>query len=413
MAGVQVEFLRFWRQSLKNNTGWIICLPAGKWQIPGIRRINDLGLKVIGIDGDSKSQAIPFCDIWLTLDINDSEKVLAEIKNLDVDIAGAISFNSDAGIEICATIEELFVNDPKDQFSANCLVDKSVQRKIWDKAGIDGPRWITCFPDDFNFEDIKEFKFPVVIKPTISSGSRGVKIVEKSIGIEDLKNASLHSKNNKIIIEEFCFGIEYTVDSFFLNGINHILMITEKFKTLNNTKTVSNKLVTVDSNFKHINKIREILTLAYFEAGYLNGPAHAEIIIDNLGNLRIVEIAGRSGGFLISDKMIPIVSGVDVLKLTILQKMSRLKIFPTVSNKPAILYFFPTIQGKLLEIKGIVENSFLEGVFIQQFIPIGTEMSAPVSDGDRILAILVSGESLAETEIKLNQVIKNIEVVVK
>jgi biotin carboxylase len=398
---------------LKNNTEWIICLPAGKWQIPGIKRISELGLKVIGVDGDPKSQAIQFCDIWLNLEINDSEKVISEIKKLNVNIVGAISFNSDAGIELCATIEKLFVNDPKNHFSANCLVDKSVQRKTWDLAGIDGPKWITCYPEEFDIEDVKEFKFPVVIKPTISSGSRGVKIVEKSIKFEDLNNASLHSKNNKIIIEEFCFGTEYTVDSFFLDGVNHILMITEKFKTLNNTKTVSNKLVTVDSNFEHRNKISEVLTLAYSEAGYLNGPAHAEIIIDNLGNLRIVEIAGRSGGFLISEKMIPMVSGVDVLNLTILQKMSKLKIFPTVSNNPAILYFFPTVQGNLLEIKGIDENSLLDGVFIQQFIPLGTEMYAPASDGDRILAIIVSGENLAETELKLNQVIKGIEVVVK
>jgi biotin carboxylase len=246
MTKGQNESSRSWRELLKETKdGWLVCLPAGKWQIPGIRKINELGLKVIGIDGDSNSQAIPFCDVWLNLDINNYDKILEELSNLDEKILGAISFNSDAGIEICALIEDRFTHAHTSQYAAKCLVDKSLQRQTWDEAGIDGPKWLACIPEDFNPDDVKDFKFPLVLKPTISSGSRGVKIIENVIDISDIQKASEYSRNKNIIIEEFCFGTEYTVDSFFLNGKNHILMITEKFKTLHNTKTVANKLATV------------------------------------------------------------------------------------------------------------------------------------------------------------------------
>jgi hypothetical protein len=111
--------------------------------------------------------------------------------------------------------------------------------------------------------------------------------------------------------------------------------------------------------------------------------------------------------------MIPIVSGVDVLQLTILQKMSKLIVFPEVLENPAILYFIPSVPGKLLGVEGIIESSAIEGVFIRQLIPVGTVMSEPNSDADRLVAILVTGETMSETELRLSQAINNLKVIVQ
>ena len=53
-------------------------------------------------------------------------------------------------------------------------------------------------------ESIRGFRFPVVVKPTDSSGSKGVSILDSLDGLEDaIKYSAQYSRNKILIIEEF------------------------------------------------------------------------------------------------------------------------------------------------------------------------------------------------------------------
>ena len=89
---------------------------------------------------------------------------------------------------------------------------------------------------------IDEFKFPIIIKPTESSGSRGV---SKVFSLNDtnlassIKSAFNFAKNNEVIVETYMSGYECTVESFTDSGETHILAVTEKKKVMNSNGLIA------------------------------------------------------------------------------------------------------------------------------------------------------------------------------
>ena len=51
-------------------------------------------------------------------------------------------------------------------------------------AGIDGPRF-TLVEEDFNKEVVKDFEYPLIIKPVDLSSSRGVMKINSEVELEE------------------------------------------------------------------------------------------------------------------------------------------------------------------------------------------------------------------------------------
>ena len=87
--------------------------------------------------------------------------------------------------------------------------------------------------DDKNHYHITGFKFPLIVKPTDRSGSRGVEKMLDSIQLEEaIDRAKKESFEHKAIIEEFITGREMSVESITNEGKHTILQITDKVTAL-------------------------------------------------------------------------------------------------------------------------------------------------------------------------------------
>ena len=85
-----------------------------------------------------------------------------------------------------------------------------------------------------SINDLSSFKlqYPVIVKPTDRSGSRGI---TKITDVDMLKNAVDYaikeSFEKKALIEEFIEGKEYSVEFISYKGSHTFLALTEKFTT--------------------------------------------------------------------------------------------------------------------------------------------------------------------------------------
>ncbi|MDP4678889.1 MAG: hypothetical protein NWS46_00810, partial [Cyclobacteriaceae bacterium] len=102
----------------------------------------------------------------------------------------------------------------------------------------------------------------------------------------------------------------------------------------------------------------------------------------------MVEVAGRGGGFMVFNKFIPIVSGVNIAKLTALQSIGLPIEKFEIEKNAAVLRFFPSKPGTLRSINGFQKANEIEGVESDYFVSIGDEFLSAKADGDRLGYVL-------------------------
>jgi biotin carboxylase len=373
------------------NEQWLIAVTAGRWQRHGIQEARSAGLKVLAIDGDPSAEGFLDADkILENVDFDDHKKVIEAIKSLDINIRGAVSFCSEAGMMLAAAIREaLDLPGPRPDLCKK-LLDKGFQREVWTKYNVPGPNWLVLSDIEQTLAAINNFSFPLIIKPTDSSGSRGVtKIESKEDDITDAVNRAFQfSRSGKVIIESFMEGTEFTVEVFIADGISHVLAVTEKKKVEGTRGTVARELATPDRSAEVVSKIANSVVDAFSALGYKEGPGHAEVILKLDGSVGLVEVAGRGGGFMVFDKLVPSVSGINIAKLTALQS-AGIPVGPIAKkSNAAVLRFFPSKPGILKSITGIQEANQLEGVEAGAFVSVGKEFHRAIADGDRLGYIL-------------------------
>lgn len=369
---------------------WLVAVTAGRWQRHGIREARAAGLKVLAIDADTDAEGFSDADQALNIDLSDHEAVVLAIRNFDKNIRGAVSFVSEVGMMLAARIREEFdLPGPRSELSWR-LIDKAIQREIWAEKGIPGPRWEVFREVEKVLAAIPHFGFPVIIKPTDSSGSRGVTKIESAE--DDLSGAVARafqfSKSGEVILEGYMDGAEFTVEVFAAGGEVHVLAVTEKKKVEGTRGTVACELATPERPREVVARIAEAVVAAFHALGYTEGPGHAEVILKKDGSVGLIEVAGRGGGFMVFDGFVPMVSGVNIARLTALQAVG-LPVGAIINmEKAAVLRFFPSMPGVLRNIAGFEAANLIEGVEAAPFVQVGDKFHRATVDGDRLGYIL-------------------------
>lgn len=375
---------------MNQNEIWLVAVTAGRWQRHGIREARAAGLKVLAIDADSNAEGFADADQVIHMELGDHDAVIRKLHFLDKNIKGAVSFVSEVGMMLAARIREEFdLPGPRTEL-CRCLIDKAAQRKIWSDKGVPGPRWITLREEQEALSAMSGLGFPLIIKPTDSSGSRGVTKIESAE--EDFADAIARafqfSRSGQIILEEFMDGTEFTVEVFAANGDVHVLAVTEKKKVEGTQGTVACELATPERPDEVVMQIANAVVAAFRALGYLEGPGHAEAILKKDGSVGLVEVAGRGGGFMVFDGFVPTISGVNIARITALQSVGLPIGEITNWKKSAVLRFFPSRPGVLRRFSGFEQANLLDGVEAAPFVRVGDRFRQAIVDGDRLGYIL-------------------------
>ncbi|MGH9385761.1 MAG: ATP-grasp domain-containing protein [Vicinamibacterales bacterium] len=186
--------------------------------------------------------------------------------------------------------------------------DKRLARECFRADGLLGPSCFTV-PASTNPESLlQRLWFPVVLKPTVLSGSRGVirasdreSFVEAfqrlqrllaSTEVRELRD----DESNIIQIESYIPGVEYAVESLLHHGELQVLAIFDKPDPLEGPFFEETIYVTPSRASAHTQKaIVNAVRAAAAALGLHHGPIHAECRV-NVRGVYVLEVAARPIG---------------------------------------------------------------------------------------------------------------------
>lgn len=253
-------------------------------------------------------------DFFYPISITEMEQIAEKCR--EIEIVGICSIASDLA---CVTVN--YVADKLGLVgnSIECTAistNKHLMRKAFEENGDPSPKSIEVSTvTDVN---IDAFKYPVIVKPTDRSGSRGVQKIDHKEELYDaIKKAISISFEKKCVVEEFVEGDEYSVEGITYHGEHTILAITKKYTTGAPFFIETGHLEPAPVNGTMKKKICDVVTHALDSLGIENSASHSEIKIDSKGNIKIIEIGGRMGGDCIGSDMVKYSTGIDYVKAVI------------------------------------------------------------------------------------------------
>lgn len=188
----------------QNRNSKILILGGGINQYPFIKAAHELGLYVILCDQDENNISMNLADRFYQVSIIDKVAVLDVAIKENID--GIIS-SSEPGMHSVSYVADKLRLPSISYESFLILVSKSKMKEFLKQNNFNYPKYLLV-GEKYNLSEIKnlfsEWQCSVIVKPTDSSGSRGVSLVENISELETkIQKALKYSKSKNIILEEY------------------------------------------------------------------------------------------------------------------------------------------------------------------------------------------------------------------
>ena len=293
----------------------LFIIGASILQLPAIKRAKELGQYVAVADYNPEAVGIAYADEYYNVSTIDEEGVYQAAKAFGAD--GIMTLATDMPMRSVAYACNQLGLTGISYDTAVKATDKGEMIKAFEAAGVEHP-WYYILQDPKNSGTVLEqVTYPCITKPTDNAGSRGVMLVNSR---EELDAALAYSTENgrsgAVIVEEYMVGPEVSVEVIAYRGKPYVLQVTDKLTTgaphfVEMGHNQPSRLPTED-----LIKIRELACRAVKAVGIQNGPAHVEIMLTKEGP-KMVELGARMGGDCITTHLVPLSTGVDMIKATI------------------------------------------------------------------------------------------------
>lgn len=381
----------------------IMVLAGGNDQcalIEELRRYFKGDVEVILADISDKVKAIAYADKFIKVSTMDRPAILKAAKDERIDYI--LTACGDQPLSTMAYVSEqmgiptyLTEQEVRDLTNKRFMKDKMVEN------GIPTAKHIYI---DRNWDgNMPAFKYPLVVKPVDSNGSKGVKKVFSSDELEcSLQEAFSYSISGDVIIEEFKYGEELSCDFYVENGIAKTMSITASKKIKENDKSFtivqSYYPAPVKYDEGHVLEIAQRIVDAW---GLKDSPLLVQMIV-NENEYNVLEFSARMGG---GSKyhLIQVLSGVDIMKAYVEMVMGeKPHVEPSKQWNNAIMSYVYCKPGEYVALKGfdeLKESGYIYSYFTYRTAP-STIVKSDTSS-DRVAGFLVVADSEAEVLKKL------------
>ena len=349
---------------------WVI--GGGEMQIPVIEEARHLGLKIICSDLNPNCACARLADIFLPIDVFDIDTHVLQAKEISktLHIAGVLAAGIDAPETMACIAEALGLQGVAPEI-ARLVHNKADFRRRLDALGFPVPRYT-----DFGEEQLSEvvalaqrIGYPLVLKNTDSSGSRGTRIFYRPDD-EALRLAAVDairvSHSKRALMESFWEGPEQTIETLFdVNGNFHPCFITDRLFDKQEGYAIETALRHPTTLGKDLQA--EMYRMAYEVAqaiGIKIGAAKYDCILTSQGP-RIIEMTVRLSGGFDCQYLVPAATGKNVIRAAILTAMGMP--FPPELLQPkfhrvAISRSLWPKPGRIRAVRGLEDARKIPGV---------------------------------------------------
>ena len=287
---------------------------ASYLQLPLIRKAREMGYTTHVFAWAANDVGEREADVFYPISIIEKEAILSQCRKIG--IKGVCSIASDlAAITVNYIADQL--NLPGNSMESTlCSTNKHLMRLAFEKHGDPSP-WSLEVDEDTDLYSLP-LNYPLIVKPTDRSGSRGITRLDSADGLNEAVGSAISAGfEKKALIEEYIDGEEYSVEGISFLGQHHILAITKKYTTgaphYIETGHMEPALLTHDQ----YETIQSTVIHALDSLGIQNSASHSEIKITRNNIIKIIEIGGRMGGDCIGSHLVRYSTGIDYLKAVI------------------------------------------------------------------------------------------------
>lgn len=298
----------------------LLLLGGLRYLLPVIEAAHQQGYYVITADYLPNNYAHKFSDEYINVSITDQEAVLKEAQKRKID--GVISFAVDPGVVTSAYVQEQ-MNLPAfgPYESVKILQNKDLFRQFLKDNGFNVPNAKGYGSLEEVLNDVNNLNYPVIVKPTDSAGSKGVKRVDNKSELRSAaENAFANALKGKIIIEDFIEpeGCTSDSDSFSVDGeMKFITFSAQRFdNNASNPYTPSAyswPSTFTDKQQEYLkSELQRLISLLKMKTTVYN----IETRIGKDGKAYIMEVSPRGGGNRLSE-MVKLSTGVDFITASV------------------------------------------------------------------------------------------------
>ncbi len=318
---------------------------ASYLQLPLVLKAKELGLETHCFAWEDGAVCRDVCDYFYPISILEKEKILEICQQVKID--GITSIASDSAVPtICFVAEKLGLisNSYNDALSAT---NKYEMRQRFIRNNVSCPKFVVAEGD----YSVEGFRFPLIVKPTDRSGSRGVMKIESLSELnEAVKRAQKESFTMQAIIEEYISGVEVSVETISWKGEHYILAITDKVTTgepyfveLAHHQPSQVPLHILQNVKKETLNSLNALNIKY-------GASHSEFKITENGDVYAIETGARMGGDFIGSDLVRLSTGYDYVRAVIEIALGKFNLPRQLYNKFSGVYFLSQESKRLLNV---------------------------------------------------------------
>lgn len=321
--GIKEWASNMFKRKIKMTKHKLAIIGASYLQRPLVEKAKDMGIETHCFAWENGAVCKDISDFFYPISITQKELILQECKRIGID--GIATIASDlAVITVNYVATEMGLNG-NDFIDSEIQTNKYAMRKALSaidpqsmplpsrQAHLFVPNFLIYLTTDSGFKET--LNFPIIVKPTDRSGSRGVtKVFDEKERTEAINRAIAESLSKQVIIEEYVDGSEVSVESISYKGKHFVLQITDKITTGSPyfVELEHHQPSSLEPEIKE--KIKQLVPVALDALHIKNGASHTEIKITSDGELKIIEIGARMGGDFIGSDLVQLSTGYDFLK---------------------------------------------------------------------------------------------------
>ncbi len=390
----------------------VLFLGGAYAQVPIIQEAKDRGWYIITCDYLPDNPGHKLADEYYNVSTTDFQGVLELAKKVNPDFV--IAYASDPAAPTAAYVSDKLGLPGNTYNSVKLLSEKDLFRNFLLNNGFNTPRSVSIINEN-DFENVRFLSFPIMIKPTDSSGSKGVaKIDNISQLSKAVKYAKSFSRNNRIIAEEYIesYGPQIHGDGFVIDGelIFHYLGDHHYNKAINPFVPYSTTWPSIQE--KHIiSKIEEELNRAISLSGFKNGAINIEVRTTESGEIFIMEIGPRSGGNFVP-QVVKYATNFDMINATLDFYENKDVTIPKINAKYSAYYVLHNdIDGilKRITISDEIQNKIKE---FHQYVKPGEKVNSFQGANAAIGVLLLIFSSQKEMDYYIKNMDRYVKVVI-
>lgn len=280
----------------------VLMLGGSLYQVYAIKEAVRLGYYVITCDYLPDNPGHKFAHEYHNVSTTDKEAVLHLAEELQVD--GVVAYASDPAAPTAAYVCEKLGLPTSPYKSVEILSRKDLFRAYLAKHGFNVPKAKGFDSFEDAWRERVFFRLPVMVKPVDSSGSKGInKLVDWSQLKDFVDDALNYSRAKRFLIEEFIVkkGYQISGDAFSIDG----QLVFHCFGNEYYSNKVSKDFAPLGEcwpsmmNESVLEQLHNDLQRLISSLGMKTTAYNVEAIVDEKGDVYILELGARSGGSLI------------------------------------------------------------------------------------------------------------------